>query len=113
MSNYYEPQDIKNNKLLAVLSYISILVIIPIIVAPDSRFCRHHANQGLVLFIIGFAVNIINRVLRVIPLIGRLGLALTGLVQIALVILAICGIIEAIQGKTEKLPIIGDIQIIK
>ena len=90
---------------MAVLAYIGILVIIPIICAKDSKFARFHANQGLVLCIIGIVAGILGR----IKLIGWIFKAL-GLVVI---VLAIVGIVYAIQGKAKELPVIGNCKILK
>ena len=48
----FEQEDIQNNKTMAILAYIGILVLIPIFAAKESKFARFHANQGLVLLII-------------------------------------------------------------
>ncbi|MCQ2155774.1 MAG: hypothetical protein MJY57_01035 [Bacteroidales bacterium] len=100
-----DPEDVKKNKFMAVLAYIGILVIIPIICAKDSKFARFHANQGLVLCIIGIVAGILSR----IKLIGWIFKAL-GLVVI---VLAIVGIVYAIQGKAKELPVIGNCKILK
>ena len=48
----YDPQDIEENKFMAILAYFGILVIIPILAAKDSKFARFHSNQGLILCIL-------------------------------------------------------------
>ena len=50
-TNEFDPTDIQNNKAMGILSYIGLLVLIPIFAAKDSKFARFHANQGLVLVI--------------------------------------------------------------
>ena len=47
----YEPEDIEKNRILALFSYLSWLVLIPLIAAKDSKFAKFHVNQGLVLAI--------------------------------------------------------------
>lgn len=47
----FDSKDITDNKVMAVLAYIGILFLIPLLAAPNSRFARFHANQGLVLFL--------------------------------------------------------------
>ncbi len=42
--------DVEKFKGLAVLAYIFFLI--PLIAAPNSKFARFHANQGLLLFIL-------------------------------------------------------------
>ena len=42
-----DPADIEANKPMAILSYIWFLFIVPLVAAPQSKFARFHANQGL------------------------------------------------------------------
>ncbi len=94
----FDPKDIADNKIMAVLSYISWLVLIPILAAPKSNFARFHANQGLILFIAGF--------FGVIPVIGTI-------ISFVAFIFAIMGIVYAAQGKAKELPFINKIKILK
>ncbi len=96
-----------DEKGLSVLAYISILFIIPLLAKPDSRYCRFHANQGLVLFLLG---NLVTFALRLVPF-GHGVLAWAwGLFSFVLMII---GIINAAQGNTKELPLIGSIRLIK
>lgn len=111
------PQDVNDNKLLAVLSYISILVLIPIFVAPNSKYARFHANQGLVLFILEVALGLVKAILSAVLGIISLQLSLIvnvlDIVNIAFVVLAILGIVNAATGKAKELPFIGKFKILK
>lgn len=49
----FEQEDINQNKVMAVLAYIGILVLVPLLAAPNSKYARYHVNQGLLLFIAG------------------------------------------------------------
>ena len=49
-----DPADFEKNKIFAILAYLGILVLIPILAAKDSPFAKYHANQGLVLLIGSF-----------------------------------------------------------
>ena len=44
--------DIKKNKGMALLAYLSVLVVIPMVFGQHSKFVRHHLNQGLLLFVL-------------------------------------------------------------
>lgn len=124
----FDPMDISDNKVFALLSYIGILVIVPLIAAPKSKFARFHANQGLVLLIgeaaYGVARGVLLGVLRLLRLITPFGGALfgpvywivniiTGLLSLVFVVFAIIGIINAAQGKAKELPFISRFNIIK
>ncbi len=100
----YDAQDIEKNKVMAVLAYI--LFFIPLLAAKDSKFARFHTNQGLVLFLGG----IIASVAAVIPVIGWIVAPIAGLV---ITVLAVIGIINALNGRAKELPVIGKFKILK
>lgn len=100
----YDAQDIEKNKVMAVLAYI--LFFIPLLAAKDSKFARFHTNQGLVLFLGG----IIASVVAVIPVIGWIIAPIAGLV---ITVLAVIGIINALNGRAKELPVIGKFKILK
>lgn len=110
---YFDQQDINNNKAMAILAYLSWLVIIPLIAAPQSRFARFHANQGLVLAIVSTIWGVVSGVLGVIPFIGWIISLLMGLGSIFFLVLMIIGIVNAANGAAKELPVIGKISIIK
>lgn len=119
--------DAEENKIMGVLAYLSWLVLIPIFAAPKSKFARFHANQGLVLAIVEIAYGIVQGILVLIlgaifPLrywpYGRSGIytllvVILSLVWILFAVLAIMGIINAVNGEEKELPIIGKIKILK
>jgi uncharacterized membrane protein len=105
-TNEFDSADIENNKVMAVLAYIGILFLVPLLAAKDSQFARFHANQGLVLFLAG----IVSGVVVVVPI---LGILLSVVCSIFLTVLMILGIVNAATGKAKELPIIGKISLIK
>lgn len=114
----YEASDIEQNKLMAILAYIGILVLIPLFAAKESKFARYHTNQGLILAICGIvysvAYTIVTQMLLAIS--WRLGLFISpilGLIGLVFFVLAVMGIINASQGKEKELPIIGKFTILK
>lgn len=108
----YSRQDIESNKGMAVLSYFSILVLVPIFTARNSPFARFHANQGLILFVIEAILWIISMVLGWIPIIGWLLSIVIWVLQLGLLALSILGIVNAIQGQAKELPVLGGIRIL-
>ncbi|MGI5884761.1 MAG: zinc ribbon domain-containing protein [Candidatus Spyradocola sp.] len=113
----YSAADIQNNKVMAVLSYIGILVLVPIFAAKDSPFARFHANQGLILFLAEVIFGVANVILTVIfAFLGPIALLwsiVAFLVYIAFLVLLILGIINAAQGQAKELPLIGKIRILQ
>lgn len=95
-----------SNKLLAAISYIGFLFLVPLLVAKDDAFARYHANQGLVLFLAGIVIGII----AIIPIIGWI-ISLVG--GVATFVFMILGIVNAVKGEMKPLPLIGGIEIIK
>ncbi len=117
--------DVEKFKGLAVLAYIFFLI--PLIAAPNSKFARFHANQGLLLFILLITIMVGVTAFEVgLWLVGRFMsiyvLALFfdcgfHLLQIAMLVgwvgLMIYGIIHAANGEKRELPVIGHWTLIK
>lgn len=114
-SSQMDANDVEQNKVMGVLAYIGILVFIPIFAAPDSKFARFHANQGLTLFIFEVVYSLIMTVLGVtigkVPVAGPIIIAFCGLVGLVWLILSICGIVNAVNGRAKELPVLGNIHI--
>lgn len=106
IANKPDTKDIEDNKVYAILAYIGILCLVPILAAKDSKFAQFHANQGLILFICGIAGSIVAR----IPIFGWI---IYPVVSIGIIVLAIMGIVSASKGEMKELPIIGSIKILK
>ncbi|NLL63805.1 MAG: zinc-ribbon domain-containing protein [Ruminococcaceae bacterium] len=110
----YSEEDIANNKVMAILAYIGILVLVPIFGAKNSPFAQFHASQGVNLIIAEFVSGL---ALRLIYYIVPSGLCLIvsllqSLVGIAVLALTIYGIYNAVSGKAKELPLIGGFKIL-
>ena len=101
----YDAEDIEENKTIAGLAYL--IFFLPLIATPDSKFAKFHANQGLILFILAVAGNII---LGMIPFIGWL---LIPIFTLFVLVLGIIGLMNGLNGKSKELPLIGKFRIIK
>ncbi|MCQ2254611.1 MAG: zinc ribbon domain-containing protein [Bacteroidaceae bacterium] len=105
-TNELDPQDIEKNKVMAVLAYCGILVLIPLMAAKESKFARFHCNQGIVLLVIELVLSVAGWYFPA-------GIAwIINLVNIAVGILAILGIINAIKGRAKELPLVGGLKVI-
>jgi uncharacterized membrane protein len=104
--NDFTSEDIEQNKVIALLAYI--IFFIPLLAAKDSQFARFHANQGLVLLLMGIAISIVA---GIIPFIGWFIIGPLG--TLFVLALAILGIVNAVNGKAKPLPLIGGISLIK
>lgn len=106
--------DAQENKVVFILAYLGILFFLPLVTTPNSQGGRFHANQGLVLLLTGIAGQIILSILGAI--LWRLWFVislLSTLWGLFLLILMIIGMVNASKGEHKKLPVIGDIKIIK
>ncbi len=102
--------DIQENKVFAILAYLGILFIVPLLAAPNSKFARYHANQGSVLFITLLAVLIVSLIFGLIPV---LGIIIRVILYLCFLTLLVIGIVNAAQGKAKELPLIGGIKLFK
>lgn len=113
----FDARDIENNKVMAVLAYLSWLVLIPLLAAKDSKFARYHTNQGLILaiaeVIYGIAYFILSTILLSISWYLYFIISIIGLFGLVFLVLAVIGIINAVNGKAKELPIIGKYKILK
>ncbi len=114
----YDQNDISSNKAMAILAYLSWLVLIPLFAAKDSKFARFHTNQGLVLAIAEIAYAIVVAILNAIFIFISFRLAavmstIFSIASLAFLVLAILGIVNAANGKAKELPIIGSIKLLK
>lgn len=96
-----EDADVETNKLVAALSYLWILCLVPLLLKKDSKFAQHHAKQGLVLFIAEILVSFIN----IIPFLGQL---VWFFAAILFLVLSVIGIIKTLNGEWWKAPYIYD-----
>lgn len=90
---------------MAVLCYIWILVIVPLLTdAKNDPFVKFHVKQGLVFLIASIIAGVADMILAVVPIIGWL---LIMVIWVSLFIIWIMGIINAVNGQEKELPIIG------
>lgn len=92
--------DFNETNVMAALSYIGPLVLIPFLTKREDSFVMFHIKQGLVLLILGLLIHVACVVLFfLIPIFMLLG--------VGLFILAIVGVLNALRHKEAELPLIG------
>jgi uncharacterized membrane protein len=99
MASAHDP-EVLEGKVYAILSYLSIFCIIPLVIKKDNAFVLKHGKQGLVIFIAQVAVFIIHIILGNWFL--RLGMFILGVVSLL-------GIIFVLKGEYVKIPIVSNI----
>jgi len=82
-SNSTISDEEKSEKFMAALSYVSYLVIVPLLLKKDSQLCQHHWKQWLVIVIIFF---ILWTIANFLPFIWSAMVAMISLAQIAIAI---------------------------
>ena len=105
ISGRYLARDIKKSRVCAVIAYLFFFV--PVIIFPDDGFCRYHANQSLILLLLG---TIGITVVYMIPYVGWI-LAL--LLAAFIVACMIRGMILAATGKAKRIPLLGNLVLIE
>ena len=93
----FSKEDILEGKIYAILAYLSILCIIPLILKKNNSFVLAHGKQGLILFITETAVWILS---IVVPCI---------LAPLTFILLALSfwGLIAVLKGEFVRLPIVA------
>ena len=109
----FDENDIQQNKTMSIFAYLSWLVLIPLLAAKESKFARFHCNQGIVLAIVEIIAWVVLGILSVIPYVGWIFVIFNVLLSVACLVLAILGIINAVNGKAKELPVVGKIRILK
>ena len=97
-----EEKEIEEGRVFAVLGYLSILCLVPLLLKKDNKFALFHGKQGLVLFIFEVAAGIIS-------LVPFLGWIIGILALIIFPILSVIGIIRSLMGQYWKMPVLGDL----
>ena len=132
VTSEFDAQDAQDNKVMGILAYLSWLVLVPIFAAPNSKFAKFHANQGLVLAICEIIWGILFGILTAIfaPNYGdafamafggfsikALFCGIFGFIcwagEIVFLVFAIIGIVGAAQGQAKKIPFFGNFKILK
>lgn len=113
-SEYFSQGEVQANKVMAVISYLGILVLVPVLAGDKSSpYLRQHVNQGFVLFIINALLELADMLIGNVILIGTVFSWVAHVVDFALLIFMIMGIVSACRGTRKPLPIIGEIHIFK
>lgn len=92
-----DKKDAEENKIFAVLAYLGVLVLVPLLAKKESKFAMFHAKQGLIL-LIGWIIS------------WLLSFVFIGFIlDVVMIVFSIWGIVNAATGKYAKLPLIGDL----
>lgn len=106
-TNEFDPRDIADNKLFAVLPYFTfILGIIVALLVRESAYTKFHAKNAIRIEI----ALILALIPSIVPVVGWL---VTGILLVIISIVKILAIVSCFQGQAKDLPIIGNIAFLK
>jgi uncharacterized membrane protein len=91
-----------NTTLMSVLAYIGILVLVPLFTARENPVVKFHIKQGLVLCVIEAGVWAVGEFLHM----GIL-YPILGIINLAMLVLSIIGIVNVLNKKQVELPVVG------
>ena len=94
----FDAQDIADNRMLAMLGYLT-MVVLPMLGARNSAYAMHHTNQALWIFIGSLLCGLVC----IIPILGWLVAAIGSLF---LLVCEIIGIVRALKGSGAYLPFV-------
>ena len=100
----FDPQDIADNRMLAMLGYLT-MGILPMIGCRNSAYAMHHVNQALWIFI----GTLLCGIVCIIPILGWLVAAIGSLF---LLVCEIIGIVRALKGSGAYLPFVKGLPVI-
>ena len=101
-----EAKKTMDAKATGIISYLSIVGWIIAYMAGDKEGAKFHMNQALVL-------NIASLILSILSRFGRPISYIVWIAEIGLSILWIIAFISAIKAEEKKVPLLGEIQILK
>lgn len=118
-ADFFDQEEVRRNKAMGVLSYLGILVLIPLL-AGDKRssYVKHHVNQGLVLFLLSSLVDLLEGdwvwgLHSIIHFGGGIFSWIFDILGLVFFILMVMGIVAACKGERRELPLIGKIRFFK
>ncbi len=88
------------SKMMAAMSYLGILSLVPFLVNRDNPYVRFHARQGIMLWM----WEVLAIYSLVVPGVGAIFFNLSGLLCFAF---SVIGLISVFMGRAWKLPLIG------
>ena len=102
-------KDVEDGKACAILSYL--LVGIIWYFADDkmkkNSYVKHHVKQGLNLIVISIALSIVFSILMMTIILIPVIVVISPIVNIALLVLWIFGLVYVIKGDTKDVPLVG------
>ena len=101
-------------KFMSLICYFSALVLVPLICMFRDPVVRKHASNGLVLFIIEFALFFFASIFTAIPnTAGAVIAIIFYILMIFPLVFTIIGVVYVAKDMRKEVPVIGKMQILK
>lgn len=91
--------DIEEYKIFAAMSYMGVLVLVPLFVKKDDPFVLFHVKQGFVI-LVGFVITFLSMFWITV---------VSNILFLILFLISVIGLVQALQGRRWKIPVIGGI----
>lgn len=112
--DYYKPKYEKsmgtlpevNQRIICAAAYFGFFFFLPLVLLPNSREGKFHANQGLILFIFNMICSILGSSISAV-----FG-GLCDIITVLPTLLMVYGAVNAYRGNMRELPFIGKIRLI-
>ena len=94
-------KEIEDNKLLAAISYLGFLCLVPLFLKKSSPYVQFHAKQGLVFLIAEVIASFVN----IIPFFG---IMVFGIVSLLFLIISLVAFVKTFNGESWEIPFVSD-----
>lgn len=101
-----------SKKATDIVGYITPIGFIIAFLLGTRQESRFHLNQSLVIIIAEFIVEILDKILGKIPLVGVITSIVFGILALVLFIIWIIALVGAIKGEEKPMPILGSVKLI-
>ena len=101
MANTLRMSSGVGSKVLAGMSYLGILCLVPLVINRDDPYVRFHARQGVVLWM----WEVLAMYSLAVPGLGRVFFGVSGLLCF---IFSVIGLFSVCTGRAWKLPYVGN-----
>jgi uncharacterized membrane protein len=103
----YAPARSSEDTVMLILSYLSLLAIIPYVASKNAEV-RWHSKQGLTMTALLMTTTLGLWILALLPVVGWIAALARPLVSLVWMILIVVGIAKALGGERWRMPVISD-----
>ncbi len=90
-----------STRIMAIMSYLGVLSLVPLVVNKQDPYVHFHARQGVILWM--WEVLAIYTLL--LPTVGKMFFKFS---SVACLVLSVVGIISVMLGRAWKFPVVGE-----